>query len=94
MLPGPVKLQVTPVAVVVKFWEPLIATFAEFGLIMTVGAGVGVGVGGGVLWPPPHATIPIKRKQTRNAETILVIRTLHPCAGKNSSKYRPSDGSL
>jgi hypothetical protein len=35
-------------------------------------------VGAGVLLPPPHAINPIRTKQIRNAETILIIRTLHP----------------
>src|SRR6185312_2959478 len=79
MVPGPVKLQATDDAPgtenVCEFPR---ATAAELGLT----GSVGVGVGGGVLLPPPQATRPIRTKEMRNAETILVITKLHPCCGK------------
>src|SRR6185437_2074949 len=79
MLPGPVKLQVIEVALGIdKVSEPPMITLAELGLT----GSVGVGVGGGVLLPPPQATKPIRTKEMRNAETILVITKLHPCCGK------------
>ena len=78
MLPGPLKLQVTFVPFEVKLCEPPNATVVELGVTVIDAAGVGVGVGGGVLLPPPHATMAVRTKQMRNAETILVIRPLHP----------------
>src|SRR5689334_6968322 len=93
MLPGPVKLQDTVDAPGTEnVCEFPIATSAELGLTLRVG----VGVGGGVLLPPPQATIPIRAKQMRNAETILVITKLHPVAikeiplsiGRVDVKYR------
>jgi len=88
ILPGPVKFQVIEVAPgIEKVCEPPMITLAELGLTVRVG----VGVGGGVLLPPPQATIPIRTKEMRHAETILVITKLHPyCRKANSLKYRPS----
>ena len=79
MLPGPVKLHVTEDAPgTEKVCELPTATLAVLGLTLSVG----VGVGGGVLLPPPQATIPIRTKQMRNAETILVITKAPSCAEK------------
>lgn len=93
MLPGPVKVHVTVEAPGTEnVCELPSATFAELGLTLSVG----VGVGGGVLLPPPQATIPIRTKQMRSAESILVITKLHPVwkrkfpfsIGRVAVKYR------
>jgi hypothetical protein len=79
MLPGPVRLHDTEEAPGTEnVCEFPSATLAELGLTLRVG----VGVGGGVLLPPPQATKPIRTKKMRNAEMILVITKLHPCAEK------------
>ena len=83
MLPGPVRLQVTPVTLEVKVLEPLSATLAELGLTVMDGAGVGVATGTGVLLWPPHATKPIRTQETKNAETILVIKRRSILRGKD-----------
>ena len=93
MLPGPVRLHVTPAALEVNAFEPPRGTLAEPG-VTVINVGVGVGMGGGVLLPPPHATKPIRTKETRNAETILVIKRSSILRGKIFLKYRPSSCPL